>query len=409
MTIEYNGFAYAGFQRQSSTPRDNEGARSSTHNVGDDGPAPAASNKRKRQDSLQSFKSNKSKSKTPMTVQQRIEDALEQWTNLSITTLRVRGAGRTDKGVHASGQVVAFDIPLNLLKASDDYGELNNDETSSREVLSTQALPLLQEAYRVLCTGLQTKSNQQNDAADSTTSFLDHWQIRRAISTRLPSDIAIRSVWVWAGSFPFEARQGIACKTYAYKIRFRSLAHSIDMNGGAQTVHPICNAGPHLLRRIYDQNNVWLCPWPLDETILHTVCQQFVGIHDFHFFVHKDEHKKQPNGILECKEKDHTIDLLNFEVDLQADESTGQFHTIPSVYTATFTLKAKGFHRQMVRNLVGFVVDVARGIKTIDDIPILLRETALKTDVNTSAVNAAPSCGLSLETVLYKRNDFMQG
>lgn len=376
MTIAYNGFNYAGFQRQASTHNNNKDISAKS-----DGPR-----KRPRP------QSNKSKSKTPITVQQQIESALEQWTDLSIATLRVRGAGRTDKGVHASGQVVAFDVPLSLLQVSSE--EESSD--ANTEVLSAHALPLLQEAYHMICNCKETNEDQRTSTV--TSDFLDLWQIRRAISTRLPSDIVIKSVWVRTATVPFEARRGIACKTYIYKIRFRNLGY-IETKDGTKTVHPICMAGPHLLRRIHDQNNVWLCPWPLDETKFNSACEAFVGVHNFYNFVHREEHKKRTK----CSEaeKDYTTDLLSFDFHLMKEEE-GEMTpstSTPPIYNAIFTLKAKGFHRQMVRNLIGFVIDVSRGLQSLESIPSLLKE---KSDLNQYKVNAAPSCGLCLEHVLYE-------
>ena len=107
----------------------------------------------------------------------------------------------------------------------------------------------------------------------------------------------------------------------------------------------------------------------------------------------------------------HEIDLFEFKVDIkqEVEEDT----TLPPVLNATFTLKAKGFHRSMVRSLVGFVVDVARGIQTVDDIPVLLLEKKAE-DANfsdttslASMVNSAPACGLCLAKVEYEHSNFL--
>ena len=378
MTIEYNGFAYAGFQRQTPTLRVDGDTNSRSTDRGNQ-----TANITMKPSDPEKNKPNKKQTKAPITIQQRIENALEKWTNLPISTLRVRGAGRTDKGVHASGQVVAFDIHMELLEASN---ELSDSLSLIRESLSSS----------------QSKIDQVEESNNS--SYVDYWQIRRAISTRLPPDIVIRTVWLWNGDFPFEARQKISCKTYIYKLRFRSLA--TGTKGDTLAVHPICNAGPHLLRRIHDNNNLWLCPWPLNETLLPSACKAFVGIHDFHNFVHKEEHKKRRkcNNGTDSNGRKYTTDLLHFDVNLK-HEAGDRNESIPPVYNATFTLKAKGFHRQMVRNLVGFVVDVARGNQLLTKLPNLLREN----DENASyRVNAAPACGLCLESVLYESNHFVK-
>ena len=180
------------------------------------------------------------------------------------------------------------------------------------------------------------------------------------------------------------------------------------------------NAGPHILRRIDDNNSVWLCLWPLDPILLQKACASFVGRHDFVNFVHKEERKKihanNPNNgvdVIDSNISPHEIDLFEFKVDIkqEVEEDT----TLPPVLNATFTLKAKGFHRSMVRNLVGFVVDVARGIQTVDDIPVLLLEKKTEdanlncTDTTSlaSMVNSAPACGLCLAKVEYEHNNFL--
>ena len=369
----------------------------------------------------------------------------------------MRGAGRTDKGVHASGQVVAFDIPL--MKLNPDY---HDDEEA--EELSEQCIQQLQEAYHVLHRYLQLSDKNNccsthahcNNATRSTV--VDQWQIRRSITTRLRcSDIVIRSVRMYTGcstTRPFEPRRRIMRKTYVYRLRFRRLAHlhkhvntNNDDQHEKQGIHPLCHAGPHLLRRIHDHNTVWLCPWPLDSALLHSTCAAFVGRHDFVNFVHKDERKAAMNveevdedikgtnltrdGVRDTEKRNqypppHEIDLFEFNV-VESDEGEGEGENsmLPPIVNATFTLSAKGFHRSMVRNLIGFAVDVARGIRSLDDIPILLLKSDggnSRTTANNLAfddgksnslanysgmVNSAPACGLCLAKVKYEHDDFL--
>jgi tRNA U38,U39,U40 pseudouridine synthase TruA len=372
--------------------------------------------------------------------------------------------------VHASGQVVAFDIPVNLLGID---GNSNRVDASSRvksdictnnlcnkdgtiavgdgsnnelckEALSQHSIQLLRDAYTAVTTHNFNKPSGNKDRDNDTKAFIDQWQIRRAITTRLPADIVLRSVQTWTGQRPFETRKEIACKTYIYKLRFRCLSYlksnlqSSDVdckdqecnNGRSELqIHPICKAGPHILRRINDQNAVWLCQWPLDPTMLNQTCKAFVGRHDFYNFVHKEERKKadEQKKEKECNANNdtnddatenkspHDIDLFQFTVDTLPEEEEDP--SLPPVINATFTLKAKGFHRSMVRNLVGFTVDVARGAQHVDDIPVLLMEKkpeklCVKNEVDNrkalaSIVNSAPACGLCLAKVKYEHDHFL--
>ncbi|KAL3811064.1 hypothetical protein ACHAXA_009012 [Cyclostephanos tholiformis] len=448
LTIEYNGYQYAGFQRQ--TPTFNPQCQQQQNQR----PAYNHISERSRKTS--------STSSHLITIQHQIEMALQQWTNLSIATLRVRGAGRTDKGVHASGQVVAFDVPVRLLKL--DPNCLYNEE---EDALSGQCIQHLQEAYHVLVRHKQL--SKMRTRCGSTTShynatrktLIDQWQIRRAITTRLRcSDIVIRSVRMYTGcstTRPFEPRRGIIRKTYVYRLRFRRLARlqnndvtslvsssstianaNCDARHEKECIHPICHAGPHILRRIHDNNTVFLCPWSLDSALLHSACAAFVGRHNFVNFVHKDERKAAVNSgnvdedakyssatfdddsrgcvdqteSRESRPPPHEIDLIEFKV-VESDEDEWEVNEdqciLPPVVNATFTLSAKGFHRSMVRNLVGFAVDVARGVRSIEDIPMLLLKTSRDNDstLDNGIVNAAPACGLSLAKVEYEHDNFL--
>lgn len=415
MTVQYNGFAYAGFQRQSRTPTSTSSNEEDiTTNTG---------KRRKRNHTHQEVKAaknnNKSarKSTTVVTVQDQIENALHKWTGLSLSTLRVRGAGRTDKGVHATHQVVAFDVPLSLVNNDNGEASKYGNDRDGDIIISAHALPLLQESYRTLV---------EYDSTTETKPFIDQWMIRRALSTRLPTDIVIRSIRIWNGSMPFEARQNVACKTYIYRLRFRCRAPQPNAKSmEAQTnLHPVCNAGPHLLRRLNDNNTVWLSPWPLDKEKLVQACKPFVGRHDFCNFVHKAERKvgnSRPSLIRRRERYQHSISndaedkngedkylmsLFEFGVQFRREEDPDK--TLPPILDATFSLKAKGFHRSQVRNLVGFVVDVARGERSLNDARVLLGESgSADTEKSLPTVNSAPSAGLCLAMVEYEHNEFL--
>ena len=69
----------------------------------------------------------------------------------------------------------------------------------------------------------------------------------------------------------------------------------------------------------------------------------------------------------------------------------------------------------MVRNLVGFVADVARGVRSLEDIPVLLFKEEPKEDSSqgnddgklASMVHSAPACGLCLARVQYVHDTFL--
>lgn len=143
LIVSYDGTRYKGFQRQNS------------------GNGNEPSLKRARVDDAPKTK----KRKTPLTIQESIEDALEHFSRLDRSALKVRFAGRTDAGVHARGQVLAVSLQRNT-------GEL--------------------------------------------------WQLRKSINSRLPSDISIDRVSECGDVF--DPRSDVKWKRYSYTLKYRRTA-----------------------------------------------------------------------------------------------------------------------------------------------------------------------------------------
>ena len=104
--------------------------------------------------------------------------------------------------------------------------------------------------------------------------------------------------------------------------------------------------------------------------------------HDFSCLVHKEERRK----------RDNNMELSKFEMNVINET----FEEVPAV-TVKFVLEAEGFRRSMVRNLIGFVVDVSRGKLDMNIIETVLSGTDEAADL----VNAAPASGLCLAKVEY--------
>jgi len=332
------------------------------------------------------------RSRIVTTIQDQLESALVMLTNRNIAQLRVRGAGRTDKGVHALGQIVAFDYHEE--GSRDDNGDGDGSRESSNDV-----------------NGVSQSIFSQASLSDSYGEEL--WRIRRAINSRLPRDIVVRSVYGLPppppGGRPFEARRDVQTKRYTYRLRFRK-KRMVAVAGGRMQMIDICSSGPNTLRRAHDPNSIWICPWALDERLVQKACKLLSGSHDFSCFVVKSDRRK----------RDNNIDLKKFKVTLRDDDDddngseddesypakvkkSGEETSEAIPCSALFTLEAGGFRRQMVRRLVGFAVDIGRGYCCLDDIPKVLTGT----DEAASLVNAAPACGLCLSKVEYNRKGLL--
>jgi len=290
LIVEYDGTRYNGFQRQVSNKER----------------AP----KRPRYDFDGRVKG------VACTIQDCLEEALMLWKPEStLESLKMRFAGRTDKGVHARGQVVV----VNLVVEKDE-----------------------------------------------------DWEIQKAINTRLPLDVSVASVQRCRPTF--EPRLECTRKQYSYTLRYRRMQRTAE-----GTVIDICaRGGPHLNRTAHDPPCLWLCPWPLDDSQLPSLCAQLTGNHDYSAFIHKDDRAK----------RSYLIALKSFDV-VMIHETSDQ------IVTVQFRLEAKGFGRSMVRNLVGFVVDVSRGHVDANVVGEIWSAD------NADLVHSAPASGLCLEKVWF--------
>ena len=197
----------------------------------------------------------------------------------------VKGASRTDKGVHAYGQVVHFDL---------DY-EVPVD------------------------------------------------RLKTAVNAILPRDIRVREIEIVNGDF--HARRSAVGKKYVYKL-----------NLGEYDV---------FLDRYYLQY-----PYKLDIKKMEECSKVFIGVHNFKNFTagQRDNYEA-------------IVKEINFI-------RNGNFLEIEFV--------GKSFYRYMVRNMVGAMIDVARGKHSIKEVEELLNNWNKRGQMQTASPN-----GLYLVAVYY--------
>lgn len=224
------------------------------------------------------------------TVQHRIEQAAARVVCHPVT---VHGAGRTDAGVHAQGQVANF-------------------HTTNR------VIPL---------TGL-----------------------RRAMNSRLPPDIAVLS----ANEVPdtFHASRSAVGKTYQYRI-YQGPTRPVELAG--QVYH------------------FWR---PLDSARMADAALRLLGEHDFRGLATSAE------------QRENTVrTIYRCEVCPQGRE----IHV---------TVQGNGFLYNMVRNIVGTLIEIGRGRWTPSQI-----DTILQTRDRAQAGPTAPPDGLRMVCVHYRPED----
>lgn len=210
--------------------------------------------------------------------------------------------------------------------------------------------------------------------------------LRRALNRTLPPSIRVNE----AGTVPatFHARHSAISKTYEYRI-FRE---------------EIC---PPFLARF-----VFPCLWPLDFAALEGSARLFLGEHDFQSFAATDpdlaartaeesECSRSESGALECRlagkvspgSTVRTIFASAWERHAAVDgELRGELWT--------YRVRGNGFLHHMVRNLVGTMLDAARGNLAVNQIPEILSARS-----RSAAGPTAPARGLFLHSVEYPRWD----
>jgi tRNA pseudouridine38-40 synthase len=220
------------------------------------------------------------------TIQGALERALQVATGLSV---RVASAGRTDAGVHARGQVIAFDLP---------------DTVDLRRLLVS----------------LNALAGRGIGIVDLTPARAD-----------------------------FDPRRDARRRSYEYTI---------------VNARP---ASPFLADRS------WLVRRPLDDTILHRLAAHVLGTRDFRAFRAAD-----------CEARTTVREVI--------ESAWGRDGAV-----LTYRVTANAFLKQMVRNLVGSMVDVATGRLEEETFVRLLEGGGERPE----AGRTAPAAGLTLVEVGY--------
>ncbi|WP_017445969.1 tRNA pseudouridine(38-40) synthase TruA [Gayadomonas joobiniege] len=218
-------------------------------------------------------------------VQQTLEQALSQ---IAQSEISVVCAGRTDAGVHATGQVVHFECPV--------------------------------------------------------PRKLSAWTL--GANTLLPDDIAIR--WSHLVDRHFDARFSATARRYRYIIFNNRFRPGILRHGVTQ---------------IYE---------PLDATKMHQAAQALVGEQDFTAFRASHCQSNTPYRNV------HKVSVVRMGAYLVVD------------------ISANAFLHHMVRNIVGSLVEVGKGVQPIDWLKTLLMQKD-----RTLAAATAKANGLYLVDVTY--------
>lgn len=182
-----------------------------------------------------------------------------------------------------------------------------------------------------------------------TDSLLPLSAYREGVNRLLANDIAIRSAEVVDDQF--HARFDAVGKWYQYKV-YRGK-----------------------IRSPLQRNSSWHVPMALDFEAMIIAAKYFVGLHDFSAFRSSS-----------CVAKTTTREIYAFEVVEQGD-------------FLIFNVKGSGFLKNMIRVLVGTVIDVGCGKIEVESV-----QNLLECGDREKAGSTAPALGLCLMNVWYEKN-----
>lgn len=172
----------------------------------------------------------------------------------------------------------------------------------------------------------------------------------RALTDRLPRNIAVLDACDVGRSFDLIG--DVTRKLYRYTL---------------------CVTKP---RPVMQMRYCWHCPGDIQVAAMQTAAQALVGTHDFKSFASAADHRKSS-----------VRTLFRCEVNQ---------HTDPPHHWITVDLEGDGFLYNMVRNIVGTLVDIGHGRWTPAQI-----EQILAAKDRTAAGQLAPASGLCLEWIKY--------
>lgn len=177
---------------------------------------------------------------------------------------------------------------------------------------------------------------------------LDPWRLQRSLNSMLAPEIVVRDTDLVDGGF--DARFSATWRAYRYTIVNRPVPDP------------------------FSARYAWWVDAPLDLHALHLAADVFIGEHDFSSFCRSRAVEGATNvrRVIESRWHDEGDGILRYEI------------------------RAGAFCWQMVRSIVGMLVDAGRGHKRPGDILTVLRARD-----RSVATNLAPPHGLCLWAVGY--------
>jgi tRNA pseudouridine38-40 synthase len=195
--------------------------------------------------------------------------------------------------------------------------------------------------------------------------------LHRALNRTLPPSIRVSETRTVRSTF--HARHSAIAKTYEYRI-----LRGVD-------------CPPFLARYVY------ACPWPLSLDALRAAARIFEGEHDFLSFAATDPDLAHRAALVENLIAKANAPSLPPESTIRTVfSSTWEQRSTDAGELLLYRVRGNGFLHNMVRNLVGTMIDVGRGHLALEEIPRILAARC-----RSEAGPTAPARGLFLHSVDY--------
>jgi tRNA pseudouridine38-40 synthase len=218
--------------------------------------------------------------------------------------------------------------------------------------------------------------------------------LRMALNRTLPPSIRVVEAKTVAAAF--HARHSAVGKTYEYRIFEEKPAPWTDMRTPSRICPPFL--APYVCQY----------PWPLDGGALDEAARQFLGKHDFLSFAATDPDltaRRREQDERDAAEEAALRPLPRPGFTVEPPASLTVRRICSSVWekrqtelgpVLVYRVRGSGFLHHMVRNLVGTMLDIGRGLLRADQVPAMLaaRQRA-------AAGTTAPAQGLFLVSVEY--------
>jgi len=198
--------------------------------------------------------------------------------------------------------------------------------------------------------------------------------LHRALNRTLPRSIRVLEARTVRSAF--HARHSARAKTYEYRV----------------SLNPICP--PFLARYVYTS------PWALDVEILQRAARLFEGEHDFLSFAATDPDLTSRNLASLPALDEQELEAPSAPTVRTIFSSTWEERRTEAGNLLVYRVRGSGFLHHMVRNLVGTMVDMSRGLGSTEEIPAILAARS-----RSAAGPTAPARGLFLHSVEYDEED----